>query len=75
MVDFFCSYSQLFASGMVAGVCSTVIMAPGERIKCLLQVSVALRTSCDEIHVLHYGNGIKYEVCPRKYFLSNPNVT
>ncbi len=29
---------QFFLAGMVAGVFSTVIMAPGERIKCLLQV-------------------------------------
>ncbi|ELU02093.1 hypothetical protein CAPTEDRAFT_176506, partial [Capitella teleta] len=32
------SYPQLFLAGGVAGVFSTVIMAPGERIKCLLQV-------------------------------------
>ena len=32
------SYTQLFGAGCVAGVFSTVIMAPGERIKCLLQV-------------------------------------
>jgi solute carrier family 25 carnitine/acylcarnitine transporter 20/29 len=31
------SYGELFCGGMLAGVYSTVIMAPGERIKCLLQ--------------------------------------
>lgn len=29
---------QLFAAGMLSGVFTTVIMAPGERIKCLLQI-------------------------------------
>ena len=33
---------QLFNAGMVAGVFTTGIMAPGERIKCLLQVRPAL---------------------------------
>nr|XP_033781883.1 mitochondrial carnitine/acylcarnitine carrier protein [Geotrypetes seraphini] len=32
------TYPQLFAAGMLSGVCTTVIMAPGERIKCLLQI-------------------------------------
>ena len=31
---------QHFAAGMVAGVFTTSIMAPGERIKCLMQVSL-----------------------------------
>jgi len=31
------SYGECFCAGMIAGVYSTVIMAPGERIKCLLQ--------------------------------------
>jgi len=31
------SYGEYFCAGMIAGVYSTVIMAPGERIKCLLQ--------------------------------------
>lgn len=35
-----CSYPQLFVAGMVAGVFSTSLMAPGERIKCLLQVII-----------------------------------
>ncbi|ESO88885.1 hypothetical protein LOTGIDRAFT_234443 [Lottia gigantea] len=35
------TYFQLFKAGMVAGVFTTVIMAPGERIKCLLQVQAA----------------------------------
>ncbi|CAF0769989.1 unnamed protein product [Rotaria sordida] len=30
--------SQIFAAGMLSGVFTTVIMAPGERIKCLLQI-------------------------------------
>lgn len=33
-----CRYPQLFAAGMLSGVFTTAIMAPGERIKCLLQV-------------------------------------
>lgn len=33
-----CRYQQLFAAGMLSGVFTTAIMAPGERIKCLLQV-------------------------------------
>lgn len=32
------SLKQLFAAGMLSGVFTTVIMAPGERIKCLLQI-------------------------------------
>ncbi|XP_014678379.1 PREDICTED: mitochondrial carnitine/acylcarnitine carrier protein-like isoform X2 [Priapulus caudatus] len=32
------TYPQLFAAGMLAGVFTTAIMAPGERIKCLLQI-------------------------------------
>lgn len=32
---------QLFAAGMLSGVFTTAIMAPGERIKCLLQVQQA----------------------------------
>ncbi|XP_071961155.1 mitochondrial carnitine/acylcarnitine carrier protein-like [Antedon mediterranea] len=37
------SYSptQLFKAGMLAGVFTTAIMAPGERIKCLLQIQAA----------------------------------
>ncbi|XP_074529305.1 protein kinase, cAMP-dependent, regulatory, type II, alpha, B [Halichoeres trimaculatus] len=31
------TYPQLFAAGMLSGVFTTAIMAPGERIKCLLQ--------------------------------------
>uniref|UniRef100_A0A4W4F842 Uncharacterized protein n=1 Tax=Electrophorus electricus TaxID=8005 RepID=A0A4W4F842_ELEEL len=31
-------YTQIYLSGMLAGVFTTVIVAPGERIKCLLQV-------------------------------------
>ncbi|XP_076447347.1 mitochondrial carnitine/acylcarnitine carrier protein-like [Babylonia areolata] len=35
------TYFQLFKAGMLAGVFTTVIMAPGERIKCLLQIQQA----------------------------------
>lgn len=31
-------HTQVFLSGCLAGVFTTVIVAPGERIKCLLQV-------------------------------------
>ena len=34
-----CSLPQHFVAGMLAGVFTTAIMAPGERIKCLMQVS------------------------------------
>lgn len=33
------NYAEYFGAGMIAGVYSTVIMAPGERIKCLLQTA------------------------------------
>jgi len=36
------SLPQLFAAGMLSGVFTTVIMAPGERIKCLLQVRIGI---------------------------------
>ena len=35
---------QIGNAGMLAGVFTTVIMAPGERIKCLLQVSFLIFT-------------------------------
>ncbi|KAK7490060.1 hypothetical protein BaRGS_00018760 [Batillaria attramentaria] len=35
------TYFQLFKAGLLAGVFTTVIMAPGERIKCLLQIQQA----------------------------------
>ncbi|KAM5125673.1 mitochondrial carnitine/acylcarnitine carrier protein-like, partial [Mantella aurantiaca] len=35
------TYPQLFAAGMLSGVFTTGIMAPGERIKCLLQIQAA----------------------------------
>ena len=38
---------QLFNAGMVAGVFTTGIMAPGERIKCLLQVRAGADTGAD----------------------------
>lgn len=40
MIVFMVSLPQLFAAGMLSGVFTTVIMAPGERIKCLLQVGI-----------------------------------
>ncbi|KAF6727435.1 Mitochondrial carnitine/acylcarnitine carrier protein [Oryzias melastigma] len=36
-----CRYPQLFAAGMLSGVFTTAIMAPGERIKCLLQIQAS----------------------------------
>lgn len=39
------SYPQLFIAGMVSGVFSSVVMAPGERIKCLLQVQQSAATA------------------------------
>lgn len=39
------SYPQLFIAGMVSGVFSSVVMAPGERIKCLLQVQQSATTA------------------------------
>ncbi|XP_061583112.1 cAMP-dependent protein kinase type II-alpha regulatory subunit-like [Cololabis saira] len=35
------TYPQLFAAGMLSGVFTTAIMAPGERIKCLLQTQAS----------------------------------
>lgn len=35
------TYSQIFVAGSFSGIFSTLIMAPGERIKCLLQVQQA----------------------------------
>ena len=66
-----CSYVQLFAAGMVAGVFSTGIMAPGERIKCLLQVTFAFITCCSlELEVVN-GLSLLY-VC--NTFSSNRNL-
>ena len=44
-----CRLAQHFNAGMVAGVMTTVIMAPGERIKCLMQV----RENCLNPTTLH----------------------
>lgn len=38
------SYLQFFNAGMLAGVFTTVIMTPGERIKCLLQIQADAHT-------------------------------
>lgn len=35
------SLSQIFYAGLLSGVFTTAIMAPGERIKCLLQIQAA----------------------------------
>ncbi|XP_031550349.1 mitochondrial carnitine/acylcarnitine carrier protein-like [Actinia tenebrosa] len=35
------TYFEILNAGMFAGVCTTVIMAPGERVKCLLQIQQA----------------------------------
>ncbi|XP_072238263.1 mitochondrial carnitine/acylcarnitine carrier protein isoform X2 [Leuresthes tenuis] len=35
------TYPQLYAAGMLSGIFTTAIMAPGERIKCLLQIQAA----------------------------------
>ena len=40
VILYHCRPLQNWNAGMLAGVCTTVIMAPGERIKCLLQVAV-----------------------------------
>jgi len=39
------TYPQLFLAGCVAGVFSTSVMAPGERIKCLLQIQQSAATA------------------------------
>ncbi|XP_002742122.1 mitochondrial carnitine/acylcarnitine carrier protein-like [Saccoglossus kowalevskii] len=39
------TYLQLFNAGMLAGVFTTVIMTPGERVKCLLQIQAAEGTA------------------------------
>jgi solute carrier family 25 carnitine/acylcarnitine transporter 20/29 len=39
------TYPQLFFAGMIAGVFSTTMMAPGERIKCLLQIQQSSHTA------------------------------
>lgn len=38
--------TQLFVSGCLAGIFTTVIVAPGERIKCLLQVRTLFWLKC-----------------------------
>lgn len=60
------TYVQLFKAGMLAGVFTTVIMAPGERIKCLLQIqqesSVAERKykgPVDVVKQLYREGGIR----------------
>jgi len=59
------TYSQIFFAGSFSGVFSTVITAPGERIKCLLQVQQAsggekkYNGMVDTLVKLYKGGGIK----------------
>ena len=46
---FFFRYAQFFKAGMLAGVFTTVIMTPGERIKCLLQVYFGHIMYCSQV--------------------------
>ncbi|KAK0161166.1 hypothetical protein PV327_009668 [Microctonus hyperodae] len=39
------SAGQLFLAGGFSGICTTIVMAPGERIKCLLQIQHAQETT------------------------------
>ena len=40
-----CSLAQHFNAGLLSGVLTTVIMTPGERIKCNMQVKTLQRVS------------------------------
>ena len=42
--------AQLAAAGALSGVMTTIVMAPGERIKCLLQVSHYHQMSSSQPH-------------------------
>ena len=42
--------AQLAAAGALSGVMTTIVMAPGERIKCLLQVSQHHQMSSSQPH-------------------------
>ncbi|CAL8402318.1 unnamed protein product [Arctogadus glacialis] len=58
------TYPQLFAAGMLSGVFTTAIMAPGERIKCLLQIQAAsgevkYAGPMDCVKQLYKQNGIR----------------
>ncbi|XP_067253321.1 cAMP-dependent protein kinase type II-alpha regulatory subunit-like isoform X2 [Chanodichthys erythropterus] len=58
------TYPQLFAAGMLSGVFTTAIMAPGERIKCLLQIQqvsgeVKYAGPMDCVKQLYRENGIR----------------
>ncbi|XP_029107536.1 mitochondrial carnitine/acylcarnitine carrier protein isoform X1 [Scleropages formosus] len=58
------AYPQLFAAGMLSGVFTTGIMAPGERIKCLLQIQAAsgevkYAGPMDCMKQLYKANGIR----------------
>lgn len=46
-------HTQVFLSGCLAGVFTTVIVAPGERIKCLLQVEYVCVCVCVCAFELH----------------------
>ena len=47
--------SQLAMAGALSGVMTTVVMAPGERIKSLLQVSLSLELSTNLHEVSHFS--------------------
>jgi solute carrier family 25 carnitine/acylcarnitine transporter 20/29 len=58
------SSPQIFSAGLLAGVFTTLIMAPGERIKCLLQIQANEGTkkyngSIDCAKKLYYEGGIR----------------
>uniref|UniRef100_A0A3Q1EL39 Mitochondrial carnitine/acylcarnitine carrier protein-like n=1 Tax=Acanthochromis polyacanthus TaxID=80966 RepID=A0A3Q1EL39_9TELE len=54
------THTQIFLSGCLAGVFTTVIVAPGERIKCLLQVR---RKSASYCHKLKHRTNRKVFEC------------
>lgn len=60
-----CRYPQLFAAGMLSGVFTTAIMAPGERIKCLLQVrgSTDIHDLITVSRATEYGVWTNLRVC------------
>ena len=51
-------YAQIFLAGCNAGVFSTILMAPGERIKCLLQVCTEHNLSVTVINLGFWSYGL-----------------
>lgn len=49
---------QIFSAGAFSGIFTTVIMAPGERIKCLLQVKYLLQRCyvCTFVAFINFAN-------------------